>query len=402
MRNATLILIVIVTASCLIVAQEAADAAVRTQYAQRYEVTFDDGSILKEATFGPGVGQTFINGPDLDDFQVDSFFDVFFKLADDGLPGGLYTIDSFFDVYTEVEIPEPGVLSDSAAPTQVLVTERAGEEGTFDTEIISMSLTGNVPTTGGPVEVTLREDPTASSTGTTKITDIGGGLYHIDSFFDITYQIEFGGGEPSTSQLAEPGNTHAGRRHDVFNGTLTETGVAGGGSGWDGSDPDTEGDWIRYDQPPVDPQNPWYNQWFYNDPLDPERRKDIFYKITLDPADGADFGDTVEVALNWSDQGYSDPAAPPMSDQEEFIGRFSLGEFVIPTGGMDITNTDGEPFTLPFNPEWVSIDIRMIDQVSMEGVSFIGDIWHECNPEPATMSVLALGSLVLLRRRRRR
>ncbi|MHC4698788.1 MAG: hypothetical protein ACYTFA_18830, partial [Planctomycetota bacterium] len=31
------------------------------------------------------------------------------------------------------------------------------------------------------------------STGQATITDIGGGLYHIDSFFDITYQIEFEG-----------------------------------------------------------------------------------------------------------------------------------------------------------------------------------------------------------------
>ena len=146
MKNATLILLAIVTASCLIASQGTADAAVRTQYAQRHEVPFADGSILKEATFGPGAGQTFINGPGLNDFQVDSFFDVFFKLADDGVAGGLYTIDSFFDVYTELDIPEPGVLSNSAAPARILVTERAGQDGTFDTEIVSMSLSGDVPT----------------------------------------------------------------------------------------------------------------------------------------------------------------------------------------------------------------------------------------------------------------
>lgn len=32
-------------------------------------------------------------------------------------------------------------------------------------------------------------------------------------------------------------------------------------------------------------------------------------------------------------------------------------------------------------------------------VSVSGEIWHECVPEPATMSMLALGGLALLRRR---
>ena len=91
-----------------------------------------------------------------------------------------------------------------------------------------------------------------------------------------------------------------------------------------------------------------------------------------------------------------------MSDQEEFIRRFSLGEFNIPTTGeIIITNTDGEPFYLPFNPEWVSIDIRMIDQVSGEGVLINGDIWHECNPEPSTVALLAMGGLTVLRKRRK-
>jgi hypothetical protein len=45
--------------------------------------------------------------------------------------------------------------------------------------------------------------------GEIEITDIGGGLYHIDSFFDITYQIDFAGC---------PGSPLSG-----YSGTTTET-----------------------------------------------------------------------------------------------------------------------------------------------------------------------------------
>ncbi|MEX0611790.1 MAG: PEP-CTERM sorting domain-containing protein [Pirellulales bacterium] len=58
--------------------------------------------------------------------------------------------------------------------------------GTFDTEMLSMSLTG-----GG---VMIRESPTKASTGKTSIADIGGGMYHIDSFFDVFTELSLDGG----------------------------------------------------------------------------------------------------------------------------------------------------------------------------------------------------------------
>ncbi|MEX0611788.1 MAG: PEP-CTERM sorting domain-containing protein [Pirellulales bacterium] len=58
--------------------------------------------------------------------------------------------------------------------------------GTFDTEMLSMSLTG-----GG---VMVRESPTKASTGKTSIADIGGGMYHIDSFFDVFTELSLDGG----------------------------------------------------------------------------------------------------------------------------------------------------------------------------------------------------------------
>jgi hypothetical protein len=62
--------------------------------------------------------------------------------------------------------------------------------GTFDTEMLSMMLTGITPL--GPVMV--RESPTKASTGKTSITPIGGGMYHIDSFFDVFTELSLDGG----------------------------------------------------------------------------------------------------------------------------------------------------------------------------------------------------------------
>ena len=53
-----------------------------------------------------------------------------------------------------------------------------------------MSLSGNAPM--GPI--LIREDPYRASTGQTDITDLGGGLYHIDSFFDVFTELSVDGG----------------------------------------------------------------------------------------------------------------------------------------------------------------------------------------------------------------
>ena len=53
-----------------------------------------------------------------------------------------------------------------------------------------MSLSGNTPM--GPIMI--RQDPQRASTGSTDITDTGGGLYHIDSFFDVFTELSVDGG----------------------------------------------------------------------------------------------------------------------------------------------------------------------------------------------------------------
>ena len=77
-------------------------------------------------------------------------------------------------------------------PVQTLTTGRLlSTTGTFPTEMVSMSVSGMA----GSIPVMFRESPTLASTGSTSITDLGGGLYDIESFFDIFTELSLDGGE---------------------------------------------------------------------------------------------------------------------------------------------------------------------------------------------------------------
>lgn len=77
---------------------------------------------------------------------------------------------------------------------RVQVFGKAGNTtGTFQTEMLQLDLSG-----GG---IMVRESPTLASTGQTSITDIGGGMFKIDSFFDVFTELSLDGGTiwlPST------------------------------------------------------------------------------------------------------------------------------------------------------------------------------------------------------------
>ncbi len=186
------------------------------------------------------------------------------------------------------------------------------------------------------------------------------------------------------------------QRMDNFNGRIfptgdvaMPTGMEGGGSGWN------NGEWIYYDQ------TNWWNQWFYDDPPDPRRWKEIFFNIELMPAGMP--GDWVEVAINWSNLEFPETGPdgrPPMPEDEYgiereiiFVGRVEEQMFI----------WNDEPFIIPgYNPEWVSIDVRLLDWTpDSQGVLIGGWMKHECVPEPATMGLLALGGLAALLKRRR-
>ena len=187
------------------------------------------------------------------------------------------------------------------------------------------------------------------------------------------------------------------QRRDNFNGRIfptgdvaMPTGMEGGGSGWN------NGEWIYYDQ------TDWWNQWFYDDPPDPRRWKEISYEVRITPWSWDVVPpERVEVAINWSTLEFPSTGPdgpPPMPDQESVIRRE-----VIFSGPVDrMMHFDGSLQIRDYNPEWVSIDARTEPISGVNNIVVEGYILHECVPEPAATALLALGGLALLKRRRGR
>ncbi len=141
-----------------------------------------------------GVTYNTPSGP----FHIDSFFDIFTEidLAPPPAPGTPPRIDSFFDVFTEISLSPPsGPPLDVVPPSQMQIkTTSPGavcNPCTFSTEMLQLNLQGG----GLPAGVMVRESPTLPSVGQTSITDLGGGLFHIDSFFDVFTELSLDGGQ---------------------------------------------------------------------------------------------------------------------------------------------------------------------------------------------------------------
>lgn len=105
-------------------------------------------------------------------------------------PDELETFDSILKA--RVDVPAMGVYDvpvTLTGPVSTMVYDyTSGGTGTFDTEMISLDLTGNI----GGIPVIVRESPTLSSVGVTKIT--AGSSYVIDSFFDVFTELSIDGG----------------------------------------------------------------------------------------------------------------------------------------------------------------------------------------------------------------
>ena len=175
--------------------------------------------------------------------------------------------------------------------------------------------------------------------------------------------------------------------------------------GWE--NPFTGERWTFY---PNAPGNPWWNQWWYDDPPNPLRWKEIFYDITIeswpfDPTNPPPNSDQVLVAINWSNMQYPEtgPLGTFPSPEEEWaIEREVIFNGMLAAG--DVQNLS-DRFIIPdYNPEWVSIDV-WVEYGNPEPVNRIeifGSFTHECIPEPATAGLLMLGVMGMLLRRRDR
>jgi len=106
-------------------------------------------------------------------FWIDSFFDVTYRIefADGVAPPDLW------DVTTTAEMRITGLPWDGVNPTRE-----------FDIEILSLELVSP----SNP-DIILTESPVEISGGTTTVTDLGGGIYHIDSFFDVFFDLSMHG-----------------------------------------------------------------------------------------------------------------------------------------------------------------------------------------------------------------
>ncbi len=105
---------------------------------------------------------------------------------------GINEFESFNAVLTGgVSIPSMGNFSAMmTGPVNTEVFGKVGQiTGTWSTEILSMTLTGNV----GGYPVLLRESPTLHSTGQTSIAV--GNDYMISSFFDVFTELSIDGGQ---------------------------------------------------------------------------------------------------------------------------------------------------------------------------------------------------------------
>jgi hypothetical protein len=97
-------------------------------------------------------------------------------------PGSFF--DSFFDVFMELDIPFLGSGTLTGTGADVRYTPLSA--GMFSTELITMDLTGTIGTHAVKIH---GEGPTSGSAGDTQVTPQGGGIYHIDSFFDVFVEL---------------------------------------------------------------------------------------------------------------------------------------------------------------------------------------------------------------------
>ncbi|MFP4471544.1 MAG: hypothetical protein ACLFPE_12725, partial [Bacteroidales bacterium] len=188
---------------------------------------------------------------------------------------------------------------------------------------------------------------------------------------------------PGPEPLETPSGSHINllpllSRYDNVFLSMNEEGVPEewGGSGYN------QGEWFYY------PNFDWWNVWFYDHPVDVNRRKLAGGFLEILPRDPS-LPSYVEIVINWSTPqwpGFPETQRPPLPEdvqdatvEEQMIER-SEAIFLLEGGFIDAPipveipsdylNNNTNLFN--FNPEWLSIDLR--------GYNFQlqGDIVHIC------------------------
>ena len=119
----------------------------------------------------------------LDDPSHKPILDPTYHVEKDGAD----ELEFFNSLFEATEIGQNLGLIQLTGPVTVRTSGKGtNDTGTFATEILSMDLSS------GPLRV--RQDPNRRSLGTTTINPLGGGLYHIDSFFDVFTELSIDGG----------------------------------------------------------------------------------------------------------------------------------------------------------------------------------------------------------------
>jgi hypothetical protein len=114
------------------------------------------------------------------------------------------TIGSFFDVFVEIDPPSPPLSLSGGATDTIVRRNPTGPlpdplpTGTIDTEMVQL----NLQSVGPPIIV--RESPQLHSNGQATVTDLGGGLFQIDSFFDVFVELSLDNGQTFVPGQSSP------------------------------------------------------------------------------------------------------------------------------------------------------------------------------------------------------
>jgi hypothetical protein len=148
---------------------------------------------------GVGLYALFPNGIDFSDPEHKCFENV--STSIDPTTGG--EIESFDSVVEGTFDVGSGPQTATLTGPVTVLTQNAGganQTGTFQTEMVSMRLSGDV----GGVSIEIRESPSKASPGQVRVLDIGGGNFQIDSFFDVFTELSVDGGpfQPQTNEAS--------------------------------------------------------------------------------------------------------------------------------------------------------------------------------------------------------